>query len=237
MQKTLKVGLLNIDFTAYMLYKVAERISETEIRMPEVRLEETIYLLPRDLIVSQREGRSRPGTTWGEYNIPSDAPNSVALEHYHGYRRGKAPACADIIAWTMNADGVPAAILTFRKEGVCFEKKWWIQGGAVEAFTPISDFVARCAQRESGALPIIEALVGFFRTTEFVEGEEKRQVSTLQSAHIGYVHPTSLVLKADANHTSAVLMTEEMYTKVPEEEKHWYPTLLMQILFDTMPTT
>lgn len=221
-----------------MLDIFAETTAEQrKSNMPEVRLEETIYLLPHELICAQRRGEALPGATWGAYDIQDGAPSTVPAEHYHGYRRGKVGACSDIIAWTYNDDGIPAAILTFRKEGVCFEKKWWMQGGAIDAFAPVAEFVARCAKSESGSLPKIEALVGFFRTTEFVPGVERRQISTIQSAYIGYVDRSSLRLQADSNHTSAVLMTERMYSELPEAEKHWYPTLLLQILFETMPAS
>lgn len=204
--------------------------------MPEVHLEEVIYLLPLELIAAQRKGLELPGSIRGSYQIPADAPNKVSSEHYHGYRHGKVGACADIITWTLNAVGEPAVILTFRKEGVCFERQWWMQGGAIDAFAPITEFVERCAQNESGSRPSVEALIGFFRTTEFVAGNEKRQVSTVQPAYIGYVDPNMLKLQADKQHTNAVLMTEKEYAQLPEEEKHWYPSLLIKTLFATMPT-
>lgn len=201
-----------------------------------------IYQLPDELIRLQRGSDVGPdilvGRDYEEWEVPDDIQSSADPVHYHGYREGKVSHCVDVVAYSFTDDGTPGAIMTFRGSGVCFEKKWWMQGGALSKAASEMEFVARCGQKESGSLPRIEALVGVFRTSEFIFGpnnDMKRQISTVETVYIGFVPPEHLKLRADENHTNAVLMTKEMYAKVPEEEKHWYPTRLLNVLFRTMP--
>lgn len=199
--------------------------------MSLTELEHVIYQLPDELIRWQ----CTSGTLVGDLEkvqIPDQTTETMAAEHYHGYRHVKVGACADVLVWTYSG-GVPAVILTQRKKNSCFGGKWWVQGGAIGKAISCTDFVAQCALKECGSLPKIQALVGIYRTTDPGAGDQQ-MVSTIQVAYFGFVEPAKVILSPDEHHAEVALMTKDEYRSLPEEQKHWYPTCLIETLFRTM---
>lgn len=98
------------------------------------------------------------------YNVPPGVTAGVPSEVYSEYRKGRDSACVDIVLVTVLEDGTPAVLLSLRKPDVCYGNKWWIYGGALQAYRSAEDFIAERATKECGVPVKPQVLVGVYRT-------------------------------------------------------------------------
>ncbi|OHA32388.1 MAG: hypothetical protein A2928_00065 [Candidatus Taylorbacteria bacterium RIFCSPLOWO2_01_FULL_45_15b] len=128
-------------------------------------------------------------------------------------------------------DGRHAVIASKRAVGKLFGGKWWMQGGAVHAYRSYTDFVAERAEKECGVRPVIQGLIGVFRTCA-----EDALGSTMNLCYVGFVpHGELEAARHDGDHTAQKFLTMEDLLQLPESEQHWYPMTVFRIALQTMP--
>lgn len=142
-------------------------------------------------------------------------------------------ACVDIVIATRLPSGEAAVLLSRRRATDPFSGRWWIYGGSLGAYQPISQFIALRAERECGVVPVEpQALIGVYRTCapEFIQ-------STLQPCYATLVPHEAIAAKmrTDPNHDSVRLFTEEGLNTMPREERHWYPLRVTRQVLENMP--
>ena len=167
-----------------------------------------------------------------EVNIPDGVMPGVSPDIYNAYRQGRDSACVDIAIITKLSDGKPAILLSLRKKDVCFGGKWWIYGGALQAYTTVEDFITGRASKECGVSVKPEVLVGVYRT---IAGDHIG--STLQPCYASRVPFEAIQAKmaTDSNHENIRLFTLEELDAIPEWEHHWYPMRVARIALKSVP--
>ncbi len=148
-----------------------------------------------------------------DVNIPMGVTDTVPPEIYGEYRRGRDSACVDMVIVTRLPTGDPAVMLSMRKPTVCFGGKWWIYGGALQAYVPDDEFVSRRATRECGVEVKPEVLIGVYRTCA---GDHIG--STLQPCYAARVSYDAVMenMKKDEGHTDVRLFTLEQLRGIPK---------------------
>jgi hypothetical protein len=177
---------------------------------------------------------SPPSTTlWDSvYPIPQGVTPGVPAEIYSEYRKGRDSACVDIVLVTRLEDGTPAVLLSLRKPDVCYGNKWWIYGGALQAYRGIEDFISERATKECGVPVKPEVLIGVYRTMS-----EDFIGSTLQPCYAACVSIEAVRAKmsTDPNHSSVRVFTLEEIEEIPYENTHWYPMRVSRLAIAAMP--
>lgn len=165
-------------------------------------------------------------------DVPQGITPGVPAEVYNAYRRGRDSACVDIVIVTQRPDGTPAVLLSLRKPNVCFGGKWWIYGGALQAYRSIHDFISERASTECGVTVEPEALIGVYRTIA-----EDHIGSTMQPCYVSRVPFASAVQKmtTDTGHSAILLFTERELAEIPKQERHWYPMRVARLALQNMP--
>lgn len=174
-----------------------------------------------------------PSTTLcEEVYIPKGVTAGVPPEVYSEYRKGRDSACVDIVLVTRLEDGTPAVLLSLRKPDVCYGNKWWIYGGALQAYRSVEDFISERATKECGVPVMPQVLIGVYRTMS-----EDYVGSTLQLCYAAQV-PIEAVrakMSTDPNHSSVRLFTLAELEEIPDENGHWYPMHVSRIALKSMP--
>lgn len=155
----------------------------------------------------------------------------VPGEVYDAYRAGLDSACADIVVCTRLPSGLPAVVAIKRAQNKCFGGKWWMQGGAIQSYRSVRKFVAERAEKECGAKPRVEALIGVFHTCaqDFLG-------STTNICFVGSLPFEQLKSpQADKDHSAWSLLTSRDLKKIPKKGRHWYPMLCFKTALETMP--
>lgn len=163
---------------------------------------------------------------------PEGVTHGVPADVYGAYRKGRDSACVDIVLVTRFENGEPAVLLSLRKPDVCFGNKWWIHGGALQAYMSITDFISERATKECGVPVVPEVLIGVYRTIA-----EDHIGSTLQACYAARVPIQSVRQKmiADDGHSTVRLFTESEMEEIPPENAHWYPCRVAKIALRNMP--
>ncbi|MDP3771772.1 MAG: hypothetical protein Q8Q94_00140 [bacterium] len=173
----------------------------------------------------------------GEVDItvpPGHRSGGVSPDIYDGYRQGLDSACADVVITTRMPDGEAGFLAVKRALGKPFGGKWWMQGGAIHSYRSIESFLVDRAERECGVSPVIQALIGVFRTCA-----EDFLASTTNLCYVGFA-PYHMVERAsaDKDHIAFHLFSAHefrgsVYTH--KEEWHWYPIQVFNAALDSMP--
>lgn len=166
---------------------------------------------------------------------PEGVTSGVSPKVYNEYRRGRDSACVDIVLVTRLENGNPAVLMSLRKPNVCFGGKWWIYGGALQAYMSIEEFIAGQATKECGILVTPEVLVGVYRTMaeDFIG-------STLQPCYAARV-PIEVIrakMSVDEGHSSVRLFTISdlcLLEGKREDDYHWYPVRVALLALENMP--
>jgi hypothetical protein len=163
---------------------------------------------------------------------PKGVTSGVSPEIYNEYRKGRDSACVDIVLVTRLENGAPAVLLSLRKPDVCYGNKWWIYGGALQAYRSISEFIQERATKECGVLVAPEVIIGVYRTMS-----EDYIGSTLQPCYAARVPIETVRAKVstDQNHSSVRLFTLAELEEIPAENEHWYPMRVSEIALQAMP--
>lgn len=202
--------------------------------LSERRVEIERILWKRDVLELRAE-RKRKYTGVNFITVPSGhRSGGVAPDIYDGYRQGLDSACADVVITTHMPDGEARVLAVKRALGKPFGGKWWMQGGAIQSYRLIEDFLVERAERECGVRLVIQALMGVFRTCA-----EDILASTTNLCYVGYA-PYDMVERAsvDKDHTAFRLFSaHEFYqdTQEHEEEWHWYPKMTFAQALSSMP--
>lgn len=149
---------------------------------------------------------------------------------YDGYRLGLEGACVDVVIATRLVNGTPVVLASKRVIGKPFGGYWWMQGGAVQGYRSILDFLSERAEKECGLRPRIVGLVGFYRTCA-----EDGIASTMQPCYVATVPREAIEqAKADSDHSSWALFSLEDLEKLPPNEQHWYPMRVFRRVLESM---
>lgn len=197
-----------------------------------------VELAPKNIMRQREEVRAGSSIysidNQEELDVPEDTPRGVDPTTYGAYREGLASACADVVVTTTKPDGTHAVIVIKRGSGKCFEGCWWMQGGAIYKFLSMIDFAAERGKVEGGSEPIIEALLGVYRTAWSQKGSEA--ADTLNVCYVGFVPFGELHLMDDQDHIGVSILTLEDLDELPEDEQHWYPDRVFRLALETMPS-
>lgn len=172
------------------------------------------------------------GDSMQEVQVPSGHRLGVDESVYLGYRRGLDSACADIVITSRNVHGEPVVLLT-RRAKAPFNGVWWVQGGAIHAYRSIIEFVKERAKRECGVEPLIETLIGIYRTCA-----EDGVASTLNLCYCGRIFRADLERSrpvADRDHSTWKLFTLSEYNALPSTECHPYIDRVVRLCLTSMP--
>lgn len=165
-------------------------------------------------------------------HIPAGITHTVPDSAYKSYQKGKDRACADVVICTRMPNNEKAVLLSQRADGTTYANLWWIYGGAIPAYTQISDFLQESTKRECGISVSPEVLIGVYRTcaTESVDSS----VNTCFGATVAY---SDIVRQThrDSAHKAIRLFTLEELHKIPESQKHWYPLRVARLALSAMP--
>lgn len=201
-------------------------------------LVEQIIWINNDL-AEQRLRLSRSGErayfpSFCEVRVPAGhRKNGVEkVETYNEYRRGLECACADIVVCTRLPDGKPAVLASKRAKHKPCGEYWWMQGGAIQAYRSVEEFVAERAEKECGVRPTVEGLIGVFRICA-----EDLIASTLGPCYVGSVPFADISgkFRSDGDHTDCRIFTFEELADLPKEEVYWYPRLAFKQALLTVP--
>jgi ADP-ribose pyrophosphatase YjhB (NUDIX family) len=141
----------------------------------------------------------------------------------------------DIVLVTRLETGTPAVLLSLRNPTVCFGGKWWIYGGALQAYMSIEEFIAGRATKECGVPVRPEALIGVYRTIA-----EDYIGSTLQPCYAARV-PIEVIrakMSTDEDHSNVRLFTISDLILLEGNrapEYHWYPVRVALLALRSMP--
>ncbi len=190
-----------------------------------------IYEVPSEDALRDARRRAFPIVEMGTVKVPDEhRSGGVSSEDYANYRRGLDSACADVVITTVLPSGEPAVLAVKRSSTSCFGGKWWMQGGAVQAYRPLLDFLAERAARECGVPPVFEALIGVYRTTA---GDV--HASTLQPCYVARVsYEDAARAQADKDHSAYRFITLRDLDQISEAEMHWYPKRVFDLALRSM---
>ena len=150
---------------------------------------------------------------------------------YDAFSVGSERACADIVITTHLADGTPAVLTARRAMNKPFGGKWWMQGGSYHTYRLRTDFLLERAEKECGVRPVIQGMIGEFRTCA-----EDFVCSTTNSCYVGYaLYDAIMKARADKDHSGLRLLTLDDLSSIPPEERHWYPMFVFKQALTTMP--
>lgn len=147
-------------------------------------------------------------------------------------KRVKDLACFDIVPFTRNPQGEPVVLLSLRNREGAFGGKWWMYGGSLGAYADVEESIAKTGQKECGVPVQPEALVGLYRTC----APDKIQ-STLQPCYAGWVsyEVATKTMQADKDHKHPKFFTLGELLTIPEDEQHWYPMNVAELVLNNMP--
>ncbi len=160
---------------------------------------------------------------------PTPVKAGVDGKTYSEYRTGLDSACADVVIATRCPDGTYRVLTIKRSLNKAFGGKWWMQGGAVHCYKPLFQFLQEIAKKECGTEPTIVAFLCLTRTCA-----ADHIASTTQPCFLGLVNYGDVVLKGDADHSAAQLFSLNELNELPDEEKHWYPTLAFKLALQAL---
>jgi len=166
---------------------------------------------------------------------PAGVTQGVSSDTYNEYRRGRDSACVDIVLVTHLENGTPAVLMSLRNPGVCFGGKWWIYGGALQAYMSIEEFISARATKECGVPVKPEVLIGVYRTIA-----EDHIGSTLQPCYAARV-PIEVIrakMSTDEGHSNVRLFTISDLILLEGQhgpEYHWYPVRVALLALRNMP--
>lgn len=171
----------------------------------------------------------------GLVSQPEGVTNGVSPEVYGEYRRGRDSACVDIVLVTRLETGTPAVLMSLRNPTVCFGGKWWIYGGALQAYMSIEEFISERAAKECGVPVRPEVLLGVYRTIA-----EDHIGSTLQPCYAARVPIEAIRAKmsTDEGHSNVRLFTISELILLKGNcapEYHWYPVRVALLALWNMP--
>ncbi len=166
-------------------------------------------------------------------NVPGPIRRGVDPDIYKSYRLGLDSACVDCVVTTLMPDGRPAVLLSRRAPGKCFGGCWWIHGGSLHAYRPIEAFIQDRVLAEVGIEPLIDAVVGVYRTCA-----EDFFASTLNLCVSGVVDYGSLTTACkDADHTALSLFTLDQYLDLDMAVRHPYIDRVVILAINSYPLT
>ena len=155
----------------------------------------------------------------------------VSDEAHREHRAKREVACVDVVICTRLPGGEPAVVAIKRAPDQSFGGKWWMQGGEVSSYIGFAEFVAERAKRECGVAPMIEGMIGVFRTCA-----EDHIGDTLQVCYVGSIPYAELErAQADKDHSALRLLTKNDLDDLPEGERHWYPMRVFYLALATTP--
>jgi ADP-ribose pyrophosphatase YjhB (NUDIX family) len=165
-------------------------------------------------------------------SVPEGVTSGVDPETYSAYRKGRDSACVDLVITTELENGEPAVMLSLRSKDVCFGGKWWVYGGALQAYESIDNFISDRAKRECGVEARPQALIGVYRTCaeDFVG-------STLNLCYMTFVQVETLraFMATDDRHQRVALFSTSELSHLDKGEQHWYPMRVARLALEALP--
>lgn len=155
----------------------------------------------------------------------------VEPETFNRYRSKLVYAATDVVVYTRMPPDNVAAIISIQRITEPHHAKYWLPGGAWQAYRTPEESAVDHAIRELKVAPEIEARVGIF----LVASDTVPSVA-IRFCFVGFIDFAKLtVARTDSSHGGWLALTQDRYQLVAQAHRHWYPDTVFQRVFETMP--